>query len=161
MNILTLTVTHVGRSRSRVVHLFLFIHCQHHSHYLPTMHPQPKTPSRHRTRSEAKTPLTPSIVSGLNGVNLNSSPSKRRTKAKSVTAPYDMSNPFISAAGSSRSRPASPVKFPSAADLQRQAASGVIRKGGIESKFDVVKMDYVPPPKTELKRSKSTPVSFL
>ncbi|KAF8998903.1 WD40 repeat-like protein [Hymenopellis radicata] len=118
---------------------------------------QPKTPSRNRTRSEAKTPLTPSLVAGVNGVSLASSPSKRRTKSKSTTGPFDMSNPFISAAGSSRSRPGSPVKFPSAADLQRQAASGVIRKGGIESKLDVVKMDYVPPPKSELKRSKSTP----
>ncbi|XP_006455833.1 hypothetical protein AGABI2DRAFT_195164 [Agaricus bisporus var. bisporus H97] len=35
---------------------------------------------------------------------------------------------------------------------------GVIRKGGVESRLDVVTCDYVPPPpKHELKRSKSTP----
>jgi cell division cycle protein 20 (cofactor of APC complex) len=41
--------------------------------------------------------------------------------------------------------------------LQRQASSGVIRKGGIESKLDVVSRDYVPPPRPEAKRSRSTP----
>lgn len=127
------------------------------------MHTLPKTPSRHRTRSEAKTPLTPSVISGMNGVSLASSPTKKRSKSKSTmsTGPFDVSNPFISATNMSRSRPGSPTKMPSAADLQRQAASGVIRKGGIESKLDVVKLDYVPPPKTELKRSKSTPVRLL
>lgn len=68
---------------------------------------QPKTPSRQRARSEAKTPLTPSTTSGMGG--------------------------------------------------------GVIRKGGVESRLDVVTLDYVAPPKHEVKRSKSTPavVSLL
>lgn len=33
----------------------------------------------------------------------------------------------------------------------------MIRKGGVESRLDVVTNDYVPPPKPEIKRSKSTP----
>jgi len=37
------------------------------------------------------------------------------------------------------------------------SGGGVIRKGGVESRLDVVTLDYVPPPKHEVKRSKSTP----
>lgn len=103
---------------------------------------QPKTPSRrHRTRSEAKTPLTPSLVSGLNNISLAST------------------NPFVV------SRPSSPVKrttsagIPVSDSLQRQASVGVIRKGGVESRLDVVTRDYVPPPKPEIKRSRSTPAT--
>ena len=44
--------------------------------------------------------------------------------------------------------------------FQKQASGGVIRKGGVESRLDVVTRDYVPPPpKCEVKRSKSTPAS--
>lgn len=100
---------------------------------------QPKTPSRrNRARSEAKTPLTPSLVAALNGVSLN---------------------PFVV------SRPSSPVKrttsgaIPVSDSLHRQASAGVIRKGGVESRLDVVTHDYVPPPKSELKRSRSTPAA--
>ncbi|PBK72574.1 WD40 repeat-like protein [Armillaria solidipes] len=125
----------------------------------------PKTPSRQRARSDVKTPLT---SSGLNGVSLAPSPSKRRTKSRSATGPFDVSNPFIvpPTSSSSRSRASSPVKsfassgaYPINAELQRQANSGIIRKGGIESKLDVVKIDYIPPSssKSELKRSRSTP----
>lgn len=120
----------------------------------------PKTPSRHRARSEAKTPLTPSIVSGLNNVSLASSPTKR-SRTKSSTAPFDTTNPFL--ASQSKSRPSSPVKriasagIPTSDSFQRQASGGVIRKGGVESRLDVVTRDYVPPPKHEVKRSKSTP----
>ncbi|KAG6828675.1 hypothetical protein H0H92_007090 [Tricholoma furcatifolium] len=97
----------------------------------------PKTPSRRtRSRSEAKTPLTPSLVSGLNSLSVNPS------------------------------RPSSPIKrttsgsIPVSDSLQRQAGTGVIRKGGIESRLDVVTRDYVPPPpKPELKRSRSNPAS--
>ncbi|KAF9466405.1 WD40-repeat-containing domain protein [Collybia nuda] len=103
---------------------------------------QPKTPSRrHRTRSEAKTPLTPSLVSGINNISLAST------------------NPFVI------SRPSSPVKrttssgIPVSDSLQRQASVGVIRKGGVESRLDVVTRDYVPPPKSEIKRSRSTPAA--
>ncbi|KAF5386753.1 hypothetical protein D9615_001810 [Tricholomella constricta] len=106
------------------------------------MFSQPKTPSRrNRARSEAKTPLTPSLVSALNNISLASS------------------NPFVV------SRPSSPVKrttagvIPVSDSFQRQAGTGVIRKGGVESRLDVVTRDYVPPPKPELKRSRSTPAA--
>jgi len=46
---------------------------------------------------------------------------------------------------------------PKTPSLERQAKGGVIRKGGVESKLEVVTLDYVPPPKHEIKRSKSTP----
>ncbi|OJT08624.1 hypothetical protein TRAPUB_473 [Trametes pubescens] len=100
------------------------------------MPPPPKTPSRHRSRSETKTPLTASMF----GVN----------------ATADASNPFIVP-----SRPASPIKRATSSSLQvseslqRQASSGLIRKGGVESRLDVVTRDYVPP-KSE-KRSRSQP----
>ena len=82
-----------------------------------------RTPSRTRARSEAKTPLTPSLLSSMNNVSL-ASPSKRS------------------------SRPGPALK-----------SGGVIRKGGVESRLEVVTRDYVPPPKHEVKRSKSTPAS--
>jgi hypothetical protein len=51
--------------------------------------------------------------------------------------------------------------IPNSDSFQRQASGGVIRKGGVESRLDVVTRDYVPPPplKYEVKRSKSTPAS--
>ncbi|KAE9402703.1 WD40 repeat-like protein [Gymnopus androsaceus JB14] len=140
---------------------------------------QPKTPSRHRARSDAKTPKTPSTVfSGLNNVSLGGSPTKKRTgkshaKSSSSSGPFDITNPFIqppSSRSRSRppsrpaSRPASPVKFvsgniPVSEDLKGQAGGGVIRKGGVElSRLDVVSRDYIPP-KPEIKRSKSTPAA--
>jgi len=85
------------------------------------------TPARTRTRSEAQTPLTPSIVSGIDQISL------------------ETTNPFISR----------PVKRDA---LQRQAKSGVVRKGGIESRLEVVTKDYIPP-KPQVKRSKSTPAA--
>lgn len=93
---------------------------------------QPKTPARVRSRSDAKTPLTPSIVSQLNAVSLGS-PQKR-------AHPADVSNPFLV-----RSRPE-----------RSTSSAGVIRKGGVESRLDVVSHDYHPP-RPELKRSRSTP----
>ncbi|KAF8627145.1 hypothetical protein AX17_006362 [Amanita inopinata Kibby_2008] len=128
---------------------------------------QPKTPARSRTRSEAKTPLTPSILTGLNNLSLVSSPTKRpgpRTKTKSSSGPYDLTNPFIAPPSFKQpSRPSSPIKrttssgIPLSESFQRQASNGVIRKGGVESRLDVVTRDYLPPPKPEIKRSKSTP----
>ncbi|KAL1939059.1 hypothetical protein VTO73DRAFT_10319 [Trametes versicolor] len=100
------------------------------------MPPPPKTPSRHRSRSETKTPLTSSMF----GVN----------------AAADASNPFIVP-----SRPVSPIKRATSSSLQvsetlqRQASMGLIRRGGVESRLDVVTRDYVPP-KSE-KRSRSQP----
>ncbi|KAH9169524.1 WD40-repeat-containing domain protein [Lactarius sanguifluus] len=118
----------------------------------------PKTPTRHRSRSDvAKTPLTPSLISGFNNVTI-SSPTKTGGNKSSKYSVADITNPFIS-----RSRPVSPVKRATSGSinvtesLQRQASSGVIRKGGVESKLDVVSRDYVPPPKSEAKRSRSTP----
>jgi cell division cycle protein 20 (cofactor of APC complex) len=104
----------------------------------------PKTPSRFRSRSDAKTPLTPSIVAQFNAVSLGS-PQKR-------AHPADLSNPFLV-----RSRAASPVKrTTSAAAPAPTSNAGVIRKGGVESRLDVVSHDYHPP-RPELKRSRSTP----
>ena len=119
----------------------------------------PKTPARHRSRSDvARTPLTPSLLlSGLNNVSI-SSPTKTGGNKSSKYSVADITNPFIS-----RSRPVSPVKRTTSGTIQvseslrRQASSGVIRKGGVESKLDVVSRDYVPPPKPEAKRSRSTP----
>ncbi|KAF7972063.1 hypothetical protein HWV62_19215 [Athelia sp. TMB] len=116
----------------------------------------PKTPSRHRSRSEAKTPLTPSLANALAAASL-ASPSKAGKRSASQHR-GDVSNPFLA-----RSRPASPVKRAAGGidvseSLSRQASGGVIRKGGIESRLDVVTRDYVPPaPRPEVKRSRSTP----
>ena len=126
------------------------------------MYNLPKTPSRARARSEAKTPLTPSIFSSMNNVSL-ASPTKRLLKSKRSTNAFDITNPFISS--QPKSRVSSPVKciaaggIPNSDSFQRQASGGVIRKGGVESRLDVVTRDYVPPPKYEVKRSKSTPAS--
>ncbi|KAJ8082197.1 WD repeat-containing protein slp1 [Marasmius tenuissimus] len=137
----------------------------------------PKTPSRHRTRSDARTPLTPSLMSGMNNITLASSPTKRKTKTslKSSSGPFDTTNPFINPHSArpsrpqsrgSRSRPASPVKAVSyggslqvSDDLSRQAGGGVIRKGGIESRLDVVTRDLNPAAikQPEIRRSRSTP----
>lgn len=145
---------------------------------------QPKTPTINRTRSDVgktpKTPLTPSVVSGLGTLSLGGSPTKKRTgkahaKSSSSSGPFDTSNPFIqppSARSRSRSRPgsrpvsrpASPVKFASGnwevtEDLKGQAGGGLIKKGGVElSRLDVVSRDYIPP-KPEIKRSRSTPAA--
>ncbi len=122
--------------------------------------PPPTTPCRLRSRSEAKTPLTPSIISGFGNVSLATSPTKKSThhglKSKKSTGVFDP-NPFLTTQSRSRppSRPSSPTKKSSA---ERQTV-GVIRKGGVESRLDVVTRDYVPPPKSELKRSKSTPAT--
>lgn len=111
----------------------------------------PKTPARHRSRSETKTPLTGASVNIF-----NISPTKH-----SKTAAADLTNPFIT---SGPSRPGSPIKRTTGGSiavsksLRRQASAGVIRKGGVESRLDVVTRDYVPPPpKSETKRSKSQP----
>jgi cell division cycle protein 20 (cofactor of APC complex) len=126
---------------------------------------QPKTPLRQRARSEAKTPLTPSILSGVSNISLASTQAPSRIfKPKSSTTAAD---PLI--ALQSKSRPSSPVKcigsagIPTSESYQRQAKGGVIRKGGVESRLDVVTLDYVPPPRHDVKRSKSTPavVSLL
>lgn len=130
-------------------------------------HNIPKTPARSRTRSEAKTPLTPSVLSGLSNLSLASTPAKRqgaRTKTRSVSSVYDTTNPFIAPPSfAQQSRPSSPIKrttssgIPLSEAFKRQANGGVIRKGGVESRLEVVTRDYVPPPKPEIKRSKSTP----
>ena len=153
-----------------------------HSRFLNQMHNQPKTPSRTRARSEAKTPLTPSIFSSMNNIAL-ASPTKSSSrhgpgavvaplKSKPSTNAFDITNnnPFVFSSSQSKSRVSSPVKciaaggsIPNSDSFQRQASGGVIRKGGVESRLDVVTRDYVPPPplpqKYEVKRSKSTPAS--
>lgn len=137
----------------------------------------PKTPSRQRARSEVQTPLTPSLRNAMNNMNIRSgaatgtSPPKRSTmrSTKASSGPLDTTNPFIASSqlpsgsksrSASKSRPGSPVKrntIPTNDSLVKQASNGVIRKGGVESRLDVVTNDYVPPAKAEMKRSKSTP----
>lgn len=116
----------------------------------------PKTPMHYRSRSDAtssKTPLTPSLIAGLSNVFI-ASPTKSSSKQSGGSG---TPNPFLS-------RPSSPVKrstsggIPVSATLKRQASIGVIRKGGVEAKMDVVSRDYVPP-KQESKRSQSQPAS--
>lgn len=115
----------------------------------------PKTPSRHhRSRSETKTPLSQSVSAGP-AYGFNASPTK--SKAADV-------NPFlVENKTGARSRAASPIKRATTGSidvserLKRQASAGVIRKGGVESRLDVVTRDYNPPPKKETRRSKSQP----
>ena len=112
----------------------------------------PKTPSRFRSRSDAKTPLTPSLISSFNAISL--SPRKHAHAA-------DLSNPFLA-----RSRPSSPVKRTTSGTAVSSSSGlthgGVIRKGGVESRLEVVSRDYHPTQvnqstRPELKRSRSTP----
>ncbi|PPR08014.1 hypothetical protein CVT24_011075 [Panaeolus cyanescens] len=114
------------------------------------------------------------IIGGKTTGNARGLQRKKSTTASasgSVPAAFDtsVSNPFITS--SSRSRPSSPVKRPlsrSASSntpnetLSRQAKAGVIRKGGVESRLEVVTHDYIPQPpaqqpQKDLKRSKSNP----
>ncbi|KAA1472352.1 WD40 repeat-like protein [Dentipellis sp. KUC8613] len=116
----------------------------------------PKTPSRHRSRSDvAKTPLTPSVISGLNSVFI-SSPTKTGGRTSKQPA-FDTSNPFISRPPSPLKRATTAGSIPVSDLLSRQASGGVIRKGGVEAKLDVVSRDYIPGSKSEAKRSRSTP----
>lgn len=43
--------------------------------------------------------------------------------------------------------------------LAKQASGGIIKKGSAESRIDVITRDYIPPPKPEVKRSRSTPAN--
>ncbi|KZT20904.1 WD40 repeat-like protein [Neolentinus lepideus HHB14362 ss-1] len=119
-----------------------------------------KTPARRRARSATRNALTPSFINNMNSMQI-ASPARQSSK-KGETGPTDSPNPFISRP---TSRNPSPVtRMVSGAievtrELKRQASTGVIRKGGIESRMQVVKYDYVPPPpqpKEALKRSKSS-----
>lgn len=116
----------------------------------------PKTPSRFRSRSDAKTPLTPSLISSFNAISL--SPRKQHS---GLSHPADLSNPFLA-----RSRPSSPVKRTTSGTAVSSSSGlthgGVIRKGGVESRLEVVSHDYHPTKvnqnaRPELKRSRSTP----
>ena len=123
----------------------------------------PKTPTRHRSRSETKAPLTPSLATGVNSVAYNS-PTKSRFPKQSGTAIGDVSNPFIATTSKPTSRPPSPIKRLTGGiqvtdSLAKQAGGGIIRKGSAESRIDVVTRDYVPPPKTDMRRSRSTPAN--
>jgi len=123
----------------------------------------PKTPTRHRSRSETKTPLTPSLAVGSNSIAYNS-PTKSRFPRQPGTTIGDVSNPFIATTSKSTSRPPSPIKRLTGGiqvtdSLAKQASGGIIRKGSAESRIDVITRDYVPPPKTDVRRSRSTPAN--
>ncbi|TDL22796.1 WD40 repeat-like protein [Rickenella mellea] len=118
----------------------------------------PRTPAR-RSRSVAKTPLTPSLSAAVNSLTIASPARKGSKGSSSKPFPGDITNPFFQP---SKSRPTSPLKRATSGgiqvseSLQRQANAGVIRKGGIESRLDVITCDYRPP-KPDMKRSKSQP----
>ncbi|KAF8513574.1 WD repeat-containing protein slp1 [Hysterangium stoloniferum] len=87
----------------------------------------PKTPAR------ARPPLTPSLTASFNALSLG----ERHADGRNV-----VDNPFLS-------RPSSPVKqatsgFVVTAELQRQANGGIVRRGGFESRMDIVRHDYFP-----------------
>lgn len=166
---------------------------------LTAMSYAPKTPSR-RSRNDARTPLTPSITTGLNNLNLNlaaiPSPGRaKRGKGTTKTLFSDTPNPFVASpekpsrpntfskslsrgtnldlvrslnglnlSGNAPSRPASPRKKLSQSgiivteELAREANGGVIKRGkGVESQFDILRNDYTPPPRVQVKRSRSQP----
>ncbi|KZT21878.1 WD40 repeat-like protein [Neolentinus lepideus HHB14362 ss-1] len=89
-------------------------------------------------------------------------PSALPSSKNCSTGPTDSSNPFVSRPTSRKPSPT--MRTVSGAikvtrELTRQANRGVIRKGGVESRMQVVKYDYVPLPpqsKEALKRSKSS-----
>lgn len=63
-----------------------------------------------------------------------------------------------------RSRPGSPIKrgsngFAVNDELQKEASGGLLSRSGVKAgeRFDVIKFDYVPATKVEMKRSKSQP----
>ena len=63
-----------------------------------------------------------------------------------------------------RSRPGSPIKrgsngFAVNDELQKEASGGLLSRSGLKAgeRFDVIKFDYVPATKVEMKRSKSQP----
>ena len=94
---------------------------------------------------------------------LQNSPTKSRFRKQSASAIGDVSNPFLTTSKPS-SRPPSPIKRLNGGlqvtdSLAKQASGGVIRKGGAESRIDVITRDYVPPQKTEMKRSRSAPAN--
>lgn len=121
----------------------------------------PKTPSR-RSRSVTKTPLTPSLLAGLNTLNI-ASPTKSRGKSNGMLT-TSKSAAYLPDLPQPKSRQTSPLKRSTSngmllsEELQRQANSGAMRRNGPESRMNVITNDYVPPPQMETKRSKSQPV---
>lgn len=109
-----------------------------------------KTPVRPR---HARPPLTPSAIT-TNFNSLSLSPTKGTSNAA------DSSNPFVQ-------RPSQPklttkksfhgVGVVNMEHMGREAQRGIIRPGGIETKFDVVKHDYVVPTKEDGGSGSSSP----
>ncbi|KZT01333.1 WD40 repeat-like protein [Laetiporus sulphureus 93-53] len=112
-----------------------------------------------------KNPRTPAVATSSNASDAGQI-SANKSKGDVSINPFLASRPSTSVSRVARNAP-SPRKrkstgsFPAFESLQRQAKAGVIRKGGVESRLDVVTCDYVPP-KSGKKRSKSQPtVSFI
>jgi cell division cycle 20, cofactor of APC complex len=115
----------------------------------------PKTPSRSRSKSTPKSSLMSLL--DVDFVNLTlGSPTKNQ---KAIAG--DITNPFLN---SGQSRPSSPVKKatgfnPTSAELKRQASMGVLKKGSVESRMEVIFLDHNLPKAPDMKRSKSQPAS--
>lgn len=100
----------------------------------------PKTPARSRARSDAANNLANTFS------NLNLSPTKGSSYKPSP-------NPFMTAT--------TPKRPPVNDSLQRQAQEGIAKKGGLESRLNVVTIVQPPPSQTttqakQIKRSKSS-----
>lgn len=105
-----------------------------------------KTPVRPR---HARPPLTPSaITTNFNALSLSPSKSTINTGSGAVA---DSSNPFLerktSSSPAKRSRQNSYHGVVNMEHMKQQAQRGIIRPGGLETKFDVVKHDYIVPVK--------------
>ncbi|KAG2007418.1 vegetative incompatibility protein HET-E-1 [Coprinopsis cinerea AmutBmut pab1-1] len=100
----------------------------------------------------------PGVFPGQGSPVKKSSTTRGLTRKASTTNAYDTTNPFIAPPSlGSKSRPGSPTKKGGSINeknLQKQAGSGVVRKGRAESRIEVVQMDGAKV--QELKRSKST-----
>ncbi len=121
----------------------------------------PKTPNRSKSvNATSRGPFTPSMTIDLNLGSLTiSSPTKGGRK----TAAGDITNPFLKTSGP-KSRPTSPIKratgqgnFNVNEELKRQASMGMMRKGAVESRMDVITVDRTLPKPTQMARSKSQP----
>jgi cell division cycle 20, cofactor of APC complex len=120
-----------------------------------------KTPTRSRSvTGTSRGTFSTSTSIDVNFGNLTiSSPTKGRK-----TGPADTTNPFLKSSSGPKSRPASPIKritgqgsFNVSDELKRQASQGMLRKGAIESRMDIITIDRDLPRPAPISRSKSQP----
>lgn len=115
------------------------------------------TPAHPRGRSDARTPLALCLISGMNGISLNT-PTRRPKKSESTA--LDVSDPCVVPRKQTKTRSASQVERATTDTIprsfQRHASERVVQKGGMGRWLNVVTRDYVQPSKNEIKRSRST-----